>query len=172
MSDLVHDPAQFESRSWIVIGMGYKPTTAELMEAPRSRRESGVTDAISVAVWKTGRTGSRVQVYASLTAAMTQHGRWVRTSLETRHPQSKGLAIEAYAEKRGDESMKEKIEKSEKKVLVRFGTGLWVRYNGGNLEPTKELSEAWPFGLAEAEIVAKQIGGGIFSLTGDPLTFN
>ena len=161
MSDLIHDPAQFESRSWIVIGAGYKPTVAELMESPRSRLEHTTTPLV-VAVVRRGRTGDRFEIHPSLTQAVIKHGRWVRTSLESEKIKKQGAALEVWAEKR-------EVVMDKKQQLVKFSTGQWVRYEGGNLTPTPDMAQAWPFKPEEAEIVARQIGGAVFTLKGNPV---
>ncbi len=96
MTDLVHDPELFDSRSWLVIGR-YKPLEIELSAPPRSMRKdpgAGATVPGFVRVSRGGRTGGsrRSEVYLSLRAAMASHGRWVRTSIEESRPTRDGTA--------------------------------------------------------------------------------
>jgi len=92
--DLVHKPELFDCQAWLHVTNAsgwadYRPLVAELEEPPISNRPEGsqFPKFVEVRKVKKGRTGKReVQVYPSLTQAMKEHGRPVRSSIETDRP--------------------------------------------------------------------------------------
>jgi hypothetical protein len=90
--DLVHDPRLFDSRSWLVLAHGYKALQVELETktgALRPERASSSTQSVTVKVrvLAKGRTSPRqVFYYGSLNRAIQQHGRRVRSSIDTGRP--------------------------------------------------------------------------------------
>lgn len=106
MSDLVHNPALFDSRAWLhitnAIGWAdYQALAIEIEAPPRANHATGegfdkapVMVKVSFRVTKPGRTGPRrTEAFESLTQAIKYHGRKVRSSLESGKP-SGGIMAE------------------------------------------------------------------------------